>query len=288
MKKDNIIEIEIVEKFNPYHDPKNGRFTDGKGMSTFSANPDTKAGAAAIKRETERQQSGSKAGHEESKPKQDKKQSAPESKTQGHQKAMMEDMTVDDEKQFKKAVSSVQKELNCTAEEAELMVYGVNEFTVGSQYVRHIQQGNSKSDLGNKAEATQRAADGVELYIEKAPKWDGGELYRGISVDNAKAKSIIESGKAGKLIDMMGTSSWTSDKEVADGFSNTVGNSKMSSIVFKTAGTKQGTSATKLSFYGDWQQEVIISKNAKWKFGEVTKSVNQKGVTVYEVELIEQ
>lgn len=39
-----------IIKFNPFHD-RIGRFTGPGGYASFSANPDTKAGAAAIKRE---------------------------------------------------------------------------------------------------------------------------------------------------------------------------------------------------------------------------------------------
>lgn len=39
-----------ILKFNPYHD-RFGRFTGPGGYASFSANPETKAGAAAIKRE---------------------------------------------------------------------------------------------------------------------------------------------------------------------------------------------------------------------------------------------
>lgn len=42
--------LQIVEKFNPYHDSK-GMFTGPGGYASFSANPDTKAGKLAIRRE---------------------------------------------------------------------------------------------------------------------------------------------------------------------------------------------------------------------------------------------
>lgn len=45
----NIDEIEVVEKFNPFHDAR-GRFSSSNGFSSYSANPNTKAGAMAIAR----------------------------------------------------------------------------------------------------------------------------------------------------------------------------------------------------------------------------------------------
>ena len=44
-----IDEIEVVEKFNPFHDAA-GRFSNKNGFKTYSANPNTKAGAMAIAR----------------------------------------------------------------------------------------------------------------------------------------------------------------------------------------------------------------------------------------------
>ena len=45
----NIDEIEVVEKFNPFHDAQ-GKFSSSNGFKTYSANPNTRAGAMAIAR----------------------------------------------------------------------------------------------------------------------------------------------------------------------------------------------------------------------------------------------
>lgn len=42
-------EVEVVEKFNPFHDSR-GRFSNKNGFSSYSANPNTRAGAMAIAR----------------------------------------------------------------------------------------------------------------------------------------------------------------------------------------------------------------------------------------------
>lgn len=47
----NIDEIEHIEKFNPFHDAR-GRFASARGMASYSANPNTKAGQMAIGRST--------------------------------------------------------------------------------------------------------------------------------------------------------------------------------------------------------------------------------------------
>ena len=45
----NIDEITVVEKFNPFHDAQ-GKFSSANGFKSYSANPNTKAGAMAISR----------------------------------------------------------------------------------------------------------------------------------------------------------------------------------------------------------------------------------------------
>lgn len=45
----NVDEITVVEKFNPFHDSR-GRFSNKNGFKSYSANPNTKAGAMAISR----------------------------------------------------------------------------------------------------------------------------------------------------------------------------------------------------------------------------------------------
>lgn len=45
----HVDEIEVVEKFNPFHDAA-GRFSNKNGFSSYSANPNTRAGAMAIAR----------------------------------------------------------------------------------------------------------------------------------------------------------------------------------------------------------------------------------------------
>lgn len=48
-KSADIDEVEVVEKFNPFHDAR-GRFSNKNGFASYSANPNTKAGAMAIAR----------------------------------------------------------------------------------------------------------------------------------------------------------------------------------------------------------------------------------------------
>lgn len=49
VKSADIDEIEVVEKFNPFHDAA-GKFSSSNGFKTYSANPNTRAGAMAIAR----------------------------------------------------------------------------------------------------------------------------------------------------------------------------------------------------------------------------------------------
>lgn len=63
----DIIELQIVEKFNPYHG-KDGRFTGPGGATSFTFGSKSKAQASAIQREKERTSAMNTAKPEEKKP----------------------------------------------------------------------------------------------------------------------------------------------------------------------------------------------------------------------------
>ena len=61
----HVDEIEVVEKFNPFHDAR-GRFSNKNGFASYSANPNTKAGAMAIARSAAAGHGKTKNVHRES------------------------------------------------------------------------------------------------------------------------------------------------------------------------------------------------------------------------------
>ena len=114
-------------------------------------------------------------------------------------------------------------------------------------------------------------AKNLEDFIAKSPKWDGGTIYRGITVDNATASTIIAGVKAGKKFGMKGASSWTSDEYAANNFAKDNGKNGQVGIIFKTNGAKQGTSIKHLSAYPG-EDEVLVSNKARWKATKYTES----------------
>lgn len=102
----------------------------------------------------------------------------------------------------------------------------------------------------------------VERFIAKSPKWAGGKLYRGIGVDKATAEAIVQNCRKGKVVGMMGTSSWSSSKKVAQMFAKRQKGEV--NITFITRGKQNGTSVRYLSKYPR-QNEVLCSKDARWR-----------------------
>ena len=227
-----------VLKFNPYHDAS-GRFASASSYASFTYAPGkSKAHDLAIAREKERQAAAGGTN----------------TATREHLPYMA----------GREAVEYTMKECGVSEQEAKEMVKEVSGYATGYAYdMRHWQQtGEGTSELT--ADEAKTMSDNVEKFIEKSPKWGGGELYRGIGVDKETAIAIEQHALSDKPIDMLGTSSWTSSKDVTEEFLGTASNY---AIVYKTSGTKKGTSIDHLSEFS--QDEVLISKDARWRCKEI-------------------
>lgn len=171
-----------------------------------------------------------------------------------------------DDRGVRRQVLQVMTDTGLGREEATLLRDSVNMFSRSDfREIRASQQHGTPSSQ----------AESVERYIAAAPKWNGGTLYRGISVSSSDADKLIADAKAGKPFDQRGTSSWSSTSSVGKGYTipetASRGNVK---VLYRTPGTKLGTSIRHLSKHQD-ENEVIISKNAKW----VATSVKKQGAT---------
>lgn len=166
----------------------------------------------------------------------------------------------------RRQVLQVMADTGLDREEAEQMRKAVKGFSGSdSSQVRESQQQGSPSSQ----------AKAVEDYIASAPTWNGGRLYRGISVSPSEANKLIADAEAGKPFDQRGTSSWTSSSSVGKDYTSpgTTSSGKVK-ILYRTSGTSQGTSIQHLSEHPD-EHEVIISKDAQW----VATSVKKQGAT---------
>ena len=169
----------------------------------------------------------------------------------------------------------VSEELGVSKEDATKMVQAINDYS-GESYsaIRKASRGENDE---YKAEA-----DAMEDFISKSPKWAGGRLYRGMFIApvSNKRKELLSNAAEGKPIDMLGLSSWTSNKEVAEKF----GGHFDASIYFVTNGkeTNRGTSIRHLSRKPE-EDEVLVSGKAKFyptKI-EVVKIENADGHMIY-------
>ena len=100
----------------------------------------------------------------------------------------------------------------------------------------------------------KEAGDYIEKYIEKAPKFEG-EIYRGIRGESVI--DIMDKIKPNDIIDMKGTSSWSSEKKVAETREN-------GGITFYCKDVIKSTGVDHLSSM-QGEKEVFVSKEARFR-----------------------
>lgn len=172
----------------------------------------------------------------------------------GHREEDGYDLT-DDEK-----AKLVQKDTGMGEEEAREVVAAINDYTLeGYSEIRSAQAAGEYGEYRDKADA-------IERYIEAAPKFGEGDLYRGMSVPNDFAESI----KVGDVIDNGGAvSSWTSNETVAENFAVPEMWGGKSAVMVVEGGTQKGTSIKHLSANGRDEDEVLIPSSAKYEITDI-------------------
>ena len=179
----------------------------------------------------------------------------------------------------------IQESTGVSYEEAELQ-YGSIARYGGMDYTRIRRagyQGGSFAEettfIGTKDVTYGQMADYIEDFIDNSPKWEG-EIYRGINLP----KYELEQLKVGGVIDMQGVSSWTSNFDIAESYSfkniKKTGNQK---IILHSSGTKQGTSIKHLAHY-DFEDEILVSRKARWSISKVEKTDDITHIFVSELE----
>lgn len=165
----------------------------------------------------------------------------------------------------------LQQEMGIDKATAERYVDGMNAFlgTDSWDLRKAIYNNDTKSEYYEKAVA-------VEDFIENSPKWAGGTVYRGIGVPE---DFDVSQYKKGAVIDMMGMSSWSSSKSVADNFA--VGEKEVV-FVNNSKKSKNGTSVKRLSDYKG-EEEVLFSNKARWKVDSQEAKGKLTYVYVHEV-----
>lgn len=248
--------FEEVLKFNPYHDAR-GRFSSSNGATSFTIMTSSAAGQKAIANIRAKELAA--AGGATSKPAVPTQKDHPE----------LGDKT---------RTEYIRDSLGVSDTEAQQMATAIGKFT-GITYsdIRKFQTDGPPPNMAKYAKP-------LEDFIEKSPKWDGGEVYRGIRVDNKVANKIIENAQAGKTIGQMGASSWSTDRSISEDHfayinSSAVQTGKRTAIIFKSSGTQNGTSIKHISAIPS-ENEVLMSNKARWKPKKVTQLDNY----VWEIE----
>lgn len=144
--------------------------------------------------------------------------------------------------------------LNVSEKEAKTLTVALSSWADGSY--RKIREAQFKNNLSSKHFITAML---LESYIEKAPKWSGKPIYRGLKL----TQSQIDKYKVGGVFNMRGVSSWTSQKGVAEFFANRDKKpNEKEVILINKNGTTQGASITHMAKYKK-QYEVLVSYKAK-------------------------
>ena len=188
-------------------------------------------------------------------------------RTRGHMRAM-----AGEEK-----VSTVAEDTGVSKERATQIIEAVDRYS-SSDYgiIRGVQSGKlDASRYGEKGAEYQSLGNALEELIGKSPKFDG-EIYRGTKFGKERygqpTTGTRPDIKVGDVIDMKGTSSWSSSKEVARKFGD---------ILFHSTKAGKGTSIQHLAFQGASEKEVLVSKEQKYR---VVKVTNHSSGTNIEVE----
>jgi len=157
----------------------------------------------------------------------------------------------------------VANELGIPESEATEYVKAVAEFTdATSDVYSEIRRFQRKEPLRFlPEEEVKKLSDDIETYIQKAPRWNGGVTFRGVSVSDAELTSYIP----GKRIPSGGTCSWSGNQGIAKGFAtrNTTPEYP-NSVIYHCETQSKGTGIKHISVY-EHEDEVLCSKESAWE-----------------------
>lgn len=190
--------------------------------------------------------------------------------TNGSQQSSHKGYIVD----YQQQVSAVQEDImtgsgkSISESDAKRMLAGVQSFTgTGSTRIR----GAYNNPNADKRDA--EAMKAIDDYITSAPKWKG-RVFRGINVSTEIAEKIL----SGDSVDMLGPSSWSSDKSVAESFSDGY---KDVSIVFELDENKSGASITHIGSWDGMEAEVTAPSGVQYHIDGVKKKIRNGIETIY-------
>lgn len=156
----------------------------------------------------------------------------------------------------------VAKELGIPVERAAEYADAIMSYTDTSQdiygEIRRYQR-NDPLQFLSKVEA-KLLSDDIEEYIQKAPRWNGGETFRGSTVSDKELATYAK----GHELDMGGTASWSATRSVARDFAlRNATSERPNSVIYHCEGQSKGTGIRHISIIA-LEDEVLCSKESKY------------------------
>lgn len=151
----------------------------------------------------------------------------------------------------------VESELGVDAKKAQEYVAAVEAYA-DNKYIeiRNYQQG---AEVEPQEEIAKQAKN-LEEYIKKAPRWNGGETFRGMGLSNENLASY----EVGSVHDMNGISSWSNEIEIARQFGDEYKNYFGNSVILHSPTQGKGTAIRHLSKYPG-ENEILVSKDSRYR-----------------------
>lgn len=238
-----------VQKFNPYHDPKSGRFSSKGGGTAYNSKTIT-----SQYKETENMNEYDFYLEEQ----------------ENFRFSAIQKLTGVDEDKAKEYLDALCGTRDDYLRSANYRGDAPLSWFFGGDY--SIRNGTSEADI--------KKAEIIHDYIERAPKYEG-TIYRGIKLTDEQVKSLQ---KGGDFVENGRLSSWTSDNAVAHQFADYDVADNQKAVILSMKNPKHGTPVAHLSIYGKEEQEVLVSnmKNPKYKIAKVTEIDNKVYVEIEE------
>ena len=154
--------------------------------------------------------------------------------------------------------------------------------------IRKFQTGASFTPRpGHTIEEIKKRAEDLEEWIDRSPKWEGGTTYRGMCLSRKQLNSLVDSLKSEEGAGMLGASSWSTRKDMAQVFSEHGLYDPITEYEYKTQRVvliaRKQKNATSLQYLSEFQDEceVISSNRNRYKLIEIRE---EDGYVYIEVE----
>ena len=167
----------------------------------------------------------------------------------------------------------IMHDIGCSEKKAEEYHDAIWKWSVSSVDIRAAQNGHAEDAWFTSPEEAEKLSKDLERFIDLAPQWNGGTLYRGIEMEDYNGYPIHDYSflQEGDVIDMGGTSSWSSNKDIANEFTSR--RFTGDAILFVTDDIGKATSIMPHSTL-PVQEEVLASKDNKYTIDSIREYKN--------------